>query len=134
GKRRFNMRCSPALAVQYYGFNATKPPFNDKRVRRAFAMAINRQLITDSVLHGIALPARHGLVSPGLAGYPYQLVDGIPYAPDSARLLLAQAGYPGGKGFPRVHLQVNNFGFGYRNVAGMVQEMLGRELGVPIVV
>jgi peptide/nickel transport system substrate-binding protein len=134
GKRRFNMRSTPALAVQYYGFNSTKPPFNDQRIRRAFALAIDRQYLADSVLQGMVVPARHGLVPPGLAGYPYDLVHGIPYDPDSARRLLALAGYPGGKGFPRVHLQVNNFGFGYRNVAGKVQEMLGRELGVPIVV
>ena len=134
GARRFNMVSIPALTVQFYGFNASKPPFNDLRVRRAFALALDRRTLVDSVLQGIAVVAHHGLVPPGLAGYPYDLVPGIPFAPDSARKLMALAGYPEGKGFPRVQLQVNNYGFGYRSVASKVQEMLGKELGVMITV
>ncbi len=134
GKRRFNVESTPAFAVQYYGFNASKPPFKDIRVRKAFALALDRHLLVDSVLRGMAVVAGHGLVPPGLAGYPYGMVPGIPYNPDSARLLLAQAGYPGGKGFPRIQLQVNNSGFGYRSVASKVQEELGRNLGVAITV
>jgi len=134
GARRFNILSSPALAVQFYGFNASKPPFNDVRVRRAFAMAIDRRTLVDSVLHGMAVVADHGLVAPGLPDYPYDRVPEIPFDPDSARKLMASAGYPGGKGFPRVQLQVNNYGFGYRSVASKVQEMLGRELGVGVTV
>ena len=134
GRRRFNKLSVPALAVQFYGFNASKPPFNDVRVRRAFALALDRRTLVDSVLHGLAVVAEHGLVAPGLAGYPYDLVPGIPYDPDSARKLMALAGYPGGKGFPRIQLQANNYGFGYRSVASKAQEMLGRELGVMITV
>jgi len=134
GERRFNTLSTPALAVQFYGFNASKPPFNDPLVRRAFAMALDRQELVDSVLHGLAVVARHGLVPPGLPEYPYDLVPGIPYDPERARTLLAEAGYPGGKGFPRIQLQVNNHGFGYRSVASRVQEMLGKELGVAITV
>lgn len=134
GQQRFRLFSIPALGVQYYGFNLTKPPFNDLRVRRAFAMALDKHRMVDSVLHGLAVPALHGLVPPGLATYPYELVPGIPYDPDSARKLLALAGYPGGKGFPRVQLQVNTNGFGYRSVASEAQEMLGRELGVAITV
>lgn len=134
GARRFNMLSIPALTVQFYGFNASKAPFNDLRVRRAFALALDRRLLVDSILRGMAVVAGHGLVPPGLAGYPYDMVPGIPYDPDSARKLMAAAGFPGGKGFPRIQLQVNNYGFGYRDVAGKAQEMLGRELGVAITV
>lgn len=134
GEKHFNTLSIPTLAVQFYGFNATKPPFNDPLVRRAFAMALDRQELVDSVLHGLAVVARHGLVPPGLPDYPYDLVPGIPYDPERARALLAEAGYPGGKGFPRIQLQVNNHGFGYRSVASRVQEMLGKELGVAITV
>lgn len=134
GARRFQVLSTPALAVQYYGFNASKPPFHDVRVRRAFALALDKHRLVDSVLHGLAVPAVHGLVAPGLPTYPYHLVPGIPYDPDSARGLMAAAGYPGGRGFPRVQLQVNTSGFGYRSVASEAQEMLGRELGVAITV
>ncbi len=134
GARRFQVLSTPALAVQYYGFNASRPPFHDARVRRAFALALDKHRLVDSVLHGLAVPAGHGLVAPGLPAYPYHLVPGIPYDPDSARGLMAAAGYPGGRGFPRVQLQVNTNGFGYRSVASEAQEMLGRELGVAITV
>jgi peptide/nickel transport system substrate-binding protein len=134
GAQRFQVLSIPALAVQYYAFNLTRPPFNDVRVRRAFALALDKRYLVDSVLHGLAVPADHGLVAPGLPAYPYGRVPGIPYSPDSARQLMAKAGYPGGKGFPRIQLQVNTNGFGYRSVASEAQQMLGRELGVAITV
>ncbi|HRQ84112.1 MAG TPA: ABC transporter substrate-binding protein [Flavobacteriales bacterium] len=134
GMRRFRMSSTAALAIQFYGFNLSKPPFNDVRVRRAFALALDRQKLVQEALQGLAVTADRGIVPPGLAGYPYEVVSGNPYNPDSARRLLDDAGYPGGKGFPRVQLQVSTHGFGYRNVASMAQEMLGRELGVAIVV
>jgi ABC-type transport system substrate-binding protein len=132
GTKQFTTTVAPALATQYYGMNAMRPPFNDVRVRRAFALAIDRAFLADSVLHGTATKADHGLVPPGLAGYPYDLVPRIPFDPDSARRLMALAGYPNGRGFPHVQLQVNNDGFGYQQVAGKVQDMLLKELKVPI--
>ncbi|MBP8822038.1 MAG: ABC transporter substrate-binding protein [Flavobacteriales bacterium] len=134
GRRRFNLLATPALAVQYYCFNLSKPPFSDARVRRAFAMALDRRALVDSIMQGLATPAEHGLVAPGLDGYPYHLVAGIPYDPEGARRLLAEAGYPGGKGFPRVQLQVDNNGFGYRSMATMAQDMLVKELRVAVTV
>ncbi len=132
GERRFTMRSTPALTSQFYGFDAFHAPFNDIRVRRAFAMAIDRRTLVDSVLGGFATPALHGLVAPGLEGYPYEKVPGVPFAPDSARRLLTEAGYPEGKGFPPLQLQVNADGFGYVRVAEAVQAMLERELHVPV--
>ncbi|HRD52396.1 MAG TPA: ABC transporter substrate-binding protein, partial [Flavobacteriales bacterium] len=98
------------------GLNTRQTPFKDPRVRRAFALAIDRQALVDSVLDGLALVAEHGPVAPGLNGYPYELVNGIRYDPHEARRLLAEAGYEGGKGLPTIHLQVNNNGFGYVKV------------------
>lgn len=132
GEPRFHLRSMPALGSQFYGFDMRHPPFNDERVRRAFAMAIDREFLTDSILSGMATPSAHGIVAPGLAGYPYDQVPGIPFAPDSARKLLAAAGYPGGKGFPPIQLEANADGFGYVRVAEAVQEMLQHVLGVPI--
>lgn len=132
GKPRFQTRSVPALAVQFFGLNATKPPFNDVRVRRAVAMAIDRRVLVDSVLRSLAVEADHGIVAPGLSGYPYELVPGVPYDPEGARRLLAEAGYPDGKGFPRLQLQINTGGFGYVRVAGEVQNMLQRELHLAV--
>ncbi|MCB0793578.1 MAG: ABC transporter substrate-binding protein [Flavobacteriales bacterium] len=134
GERRFVVQSVPALTVQFYGFNASRWPFDDPLVRAAFSLAMDRRTIVDSVLQGLAVPAEHGLVAPGIAGYPYQQVTGHHFAPDSARKLLAQAGYPGGKGLPSVILNVNTGGFGYIKVAEAVQDMLQRELGVPVTI
>ncbi len=132
GLKRFTMRSRPSLTSQFYGLDAYHLPFNDVRVRRAFALAIDRRTLVDSVLGGFATPALHGIVAPGLDGYPYESVPGVPFAPDSARQLLAEAGYPRGKGFPALQLQVNADGFGYVRVAEAVQTMLERELHVPV--
>ena len=123
----------PALSVQFYGFNQRSEAFRDVRVRRALSMAVDRQLLVDSALSGLAVPATHGVVAPGFTGYPYDSVPTIVFDPDRARKLLADAGYPGGRGLPTVFLQVNSDGFGYVKVAGMLREMLEKELGVRVV-
>ncbi len=131
--REFQVQSIPAFSVQYYGFNARQEPFKDIRIRRAFSLAIDRQLLADSILHGLAVPATRGMVPPGFKDYPYDLVPELRHDPDEARRSLASAGYPGGKGLPTVFLQVNNDGFGYVEVASMIQSMLERELGVRVV-
>lgn len=122
----------PALSTQFYAFDLFHKPFNDERVRRAFALAIDRRILVDSVLGGMATAAEHGIVAPGLAGYPYERVPGCGHDPDSARRLLAAAGYPDGRGFPPLQLQANADGFGYLRVAEAVQAMLERTLRIPI--
>ncbi|MFN3874282.1 MAG: ABC transporter substrate-binding protein [Flavobacteriales bacterium] len=126
----FQVQSTPALSIQFYGFNLRKPPFNDPRVRRAFAMAIDRRSLVDSVLAGLGIVPEHGVVAPGIGGYPYERVPGLDYDPAGARKLLAEAGYAGGKGLPTIFLQVNSNGFGYVKVAERAQAMLERELGV----
>ena len=129
----FQVQSIPGSSVQFYGLNMNVPPFNDPLVRRAFTMAIDRRLLVDSVLKGLAVPADHGVVPPGFDAYPYDKVPSTKYDPIAARALLAEAGFADGKGMPPVHLQVNNDGFGYVRVAGAVQSMLEKNLGVPVV-
>ncbi|MBX2973102.1 MAG: ABC transporter substrate-binding protein [Flavobacteriales bacterium] len=129
----YQVQTVAALTSQFYGFDHRKAPFSDVRVRRAFALAIDRESLVDTVLNGFGVPARRGIVAPGFADYPYDSVPALAYDPAEARRLLADAGFPGGAGLPSVHLQVNSDGFGYVRVAGAVQEMLGRNLGVRVV-
>ncbi|MCB0765200.1 MAG: ABC transporter substrate-binding protein [Flavobacteriales bacterium] len=129
----FQVQSVPGLTVQYYGFNMRKEPFKDKRIRQAFSLAIDRQLLVDSVLGGLAIAADRGVVPPGFSQYPYDTVPPTTYDPDKARALLAEAGHPDGKDLPAVFLQVNNNGFGYVRVAGVLQGMLERELGARVV-
>lgn len=127
------VQMASALSIQFFGLNTRKPPFSDPRVRRAFALAIDREAIVDTVLDGLGIVAEHGPVAPGLADYPYDLVRGIRYDPAEARRLLAEAGYAGGEGLPTIHLQVNNNGFGYVKVAEAVQTMLEQELSARVI-
>lgn len=123
----------PALTTQFFGFNTSKAPFNDARVRRAFSLAIDRRALVDSVLDGLAVTAEHGVVAAGFQHYPYAEVPTLEHDPERARLLLAEAGYPGGAGLPTIFLQVNNDGFGYVKVAEAAQAMLERELGARVI-
>lgn len=129
---RYQVQDVPAFITQFYGINARRAPFTDLRVRRAFAMAIDRRFLVDSVLKGLGYPAIRGVVPPGFVGYPYDSVPEALFDPASARALLAEAGYPNGKGLPTVHLQVNS-GFGYVEVATSVQSMLETHLGARVV-
>lgn len=82
-----------------------KPPFNDIRVRRAFNLAIDRETLANKVLRNLANPA-YGILPKGFPGYdPDRRVE---FDPEKARLLLTEAGYPGGKGFPKLELWVRN--------------------------
>ncbi|MGD9405911.1 MAG: ABC transporter substrate-binding protein, partial [Anaerolineae bacterium] len=87
----------PALATDYLGLNLSLPPFDDPRVRRAFALAIDRETLSHEDQWG-NIPATGGFIPPGMPGHSAGI--GLPYDPDGARQLLAQAGYPEGSGFP----------------------------------
>lgn len=130
---KYQVQTTPGLAVQFYGFNAHHAPFTDLRVRQAFSIAIDRRALVDSVLGGLAVATTRGVVPPGFSGYPYDTVPATGYDPERARALLAEAGFPGGRGLPTVFLQVNNSGFGYVQVAEAVQAMLERELGARVI-
>lgn len=71
-----------------------QPPFDDVRVRKALAMAIDRELLVDLVLEGLGRPAYDNILSPE---FPYRIeTPVIPYDPEGARALLAEAGHPDG--------------------------------------
>ena len=92
----------PTLDTYYVGFDVRRPPFDDPRVRRAFALATDRETLAHVTLRGYAFPATGGFVPPGMPGHSPGI--GLSYDPEQARLLLAEAGYPGGQGFPELEL------------------------------
>jgi oligopeptide transport system substrate-binding protein len=99
-----------SFAVTYYLVNRNVKPFDDVRVRRAFAMAIDRQAIISNILQSSDIPA-YGLVPPGYVVNGVDFTDNRPtygLRPtadvEGARRLLAEAGYPNGEGFPTVKL------------------------------
>jgi ABC-type oligopeptide transport system substrate-binding subunit/DNA-binding SARP family transcriptional activator len=90
----------PWLSTDFIGFDVSRPPFNDLRVRQAFALATDKRLLADVAMRGFAFPATGGMVPPGMPGHSHGI--GLPYDPESAKSLLASAGYPGGHGFPEI--------------------------------
>jgi ABC-type oligopeptide transport system substrate-binding subunit/DNA-binding SARP family transcriptional activator len=90
----------PELGTYYVGFDVSRPPFNDPRVRRAFALATDREVLANVTLRGYFAPATGGFIPPGMPGHSAGI--GLPHDPERARQLLAEASYPGGRGFPKV--------------------------------
>src|ERR687886_344224 len=95
---------APQLFTEYLTPNEHKAPFNNVLVRRAFSYAIDRVTIA-RLLYNSVLPAR-GILPPGMPGYDPKLA-GQTFNPTLARHLLARAGYPAGKGLPRITLNVD---------------------------
>jgi len=116
------------LGVYYYLVNTREPPLDDPGVRRALAYAINREELVEHVLKGGQLPAYH-FTPPDTGGYTAEAR--LPYDPERARQLLAEAGYPGGEGFPKVEL-LYNASESHRTVAVAIQQMWKEELGIEI--
>ncbi len=120
------LRVDPFLETFYVRFNTTKPPFNDQRVRRALSLAIDRDAIAGPVMRGSRSPAR-SLVPPATAGYTS--TASVPTDFEAARRLLADAGFPGGKGFPKFEIKMNADPVNTK-VFEAIQQMWRRELGI----
>jgi len=83
-----------SLMVRYLGLDTRVAPFDDLRVRRALALAVDRPALVASLLHGYGVPANQ-IVTPAVFGYHPDL-PALPYDPTAARRLLAEAGFPDG--------------------------------------
>jgi oligopeptide transport system substrate-binding protein len=127
-RKRSDFHSAPFLGTYFIRFNVTRPAFKDPRVRRAFSLVIDKNLIVEKITRAGEIPAS-SLVPPGAAGY--QPPPGLTYNPDEARRLLAEAGYPGGKGFPLVTYLYSE-GELNEAVAVELQSMFQRELGINI--
>jgi oligopeptide transport system substrate-binding protein len=119
---------SPLLSTYYFKVNVTKPPLNDKRVREALAMSIDRRAITEMITRGGELPA-FCLTPPDTAGYTAKAQVREDYP--AARKLLAEAGYPDGKGFPTIELLYNTLQ-SHKAIAEALQEMWRKNLNIDV--
>jgi len=129
--KRPDFHVYPILATYFMRYNITKKPFNDVRVRQALGLAIDKERITKKITRAGEQPANN-LTPPGIAHY--HAPPGLGYDPERARKLLAEAGYPGGKGFPRFEFMVDGSAGGGAKinvrVAVELQEMWRDELGI----
>jgi oligopeptide transport system substrate-binding protein len=119
---------SKFLGTYFMRFNCTRPPFNDPRVRKAFSLVVNKQVLVDKITRAGEQPAAC-FVPPGTPGYSSP--PGLDRDPELARKLLAEAGYPGGLGFPHVNYLYSE-GDLNEKIAIELQSMFSKELGVPV--
>lgn len=122
-----------ALNFQYYGFQHQSGVFQDKRVRQAFVMAVDRAKIVTFTLQGNGKVAKYGVVPPAFAGYNHKELKSLSYNPEKARELLAEAGFPNGKDFPELKLQLNSAGGGRNKlIAEVVKNQFKENLGIDV--
>ena len=125
-----SLRITPYLGTYFYRFNTTIKPLNDVRVRRALAMCINRQQIVELITKGGQKPA-YALTPPDTNGYT--ATAKMKYDPIEAKKLLAEAGYPGGRGFPTLDIMFNTDET-HRKVAIAIQEMWKKALNINVTI
>lgn len=124
------LRLEPYVESYFLRFNVTRPPFTDRRVRRALALAIDRDAIVKNILRG-GQTAATALTPPGFAGYaPLNLVS---HDVATAKKLLADAGFPDGRGFPAFELLTLSSEINQRIAEG-VQQMWRRGLGLDVAI
>jgi ABC-type transport system substrate-binding protein len=135
----------PALRAQYHqgfgdfrtyyvGFDTLHTPFSNLKLRQAFSHAIDRAALIKSVIKQQGIAA-YGFLMPGFPGSQNDALKGIQtYDPALAKKLLAEAGFPGGKGLPKLELWLRNeraLGQAIGNaIAAMLKQNLGLEVEV----
>lgn len=126
----------PAFGTYFYNFNCMETlgdgrpnPFRDPRVRKAFAMCIDRTSVADQVRRRGEPEARSLIPKDSIPGYSPPA--GVPFDPEAARRLLAECGYPGGKGLPTIEILFNKDG-GHDLIAQAIGKVWERELGVSV--
>jgi ABC-type oligopeptide transport system substrate-binding subunit len=122
-------------SIEYYIINTTKPPMNDVRVRKAFALALDKTLITATRRNSKPLSTLIPLDI--FKGYPS--VQAVEFNPERAKQLLAEAGYRDTSGnydaskFPIEEIAVTfNTSDGNRFVAEIIQSQWKRNLGLTV--
>ncbi|MEK3745510.1 peptide ABC transporter substrate-binding protein [Brevibacillus sp. FSL K6-0770] len=127
----------PRIGMQYFDFNASKKPFDDAKVRKAFSISINRDQIIKNIVQSVEKPA-FGMVPYGIPDgvqkdKEYRDVVGNVFSEnvDEAKKLLAEAGYPNGQGIPEITMIVMA-SQSDKDIAQALQSMWKQNLGVDV--
>jgi len=124
---------SSQMMVQYILINTHLYPFNNVKVRRAINYALDRNKIIERAFNGQALPGIHGITPPAFKNYDVNQIKGYDLDIQKAKELLAQAGYPNGKGFPTVTIYTTK-GFSKTQIAiNEIQRQLKENLNINVI-
>lgn len=127
-KKRKDFHASPFLGTYFIRFNCKKAPFSDPRVRQAMALVVDRRILVEKITRAGETVAA-SFVPPG-TGHGYEPPAGLERNPEKARSLLADAGFPNGKGFPVFEYLFKGDSDMDRDLAVELQGMFERELGI----
>ncbi|MBY0426905.1 MAG: ABC transporter substrate-binding protein [Cytophagales bacterium] len=123
---KFKLEKAPYLNTEYLGFQLDNTKYSDpthpmlkKQFRQALNFAINRSELLTYLRNKLGFPGIAGIVPAALPSFDTSKVKGYDYNPEKARKLLAEAGYPNGKGLPEITLQTNAT---YKEVAEYLQK------------
>ena len=122
------LRVNPYLGTYFYRVNVNHKALKDKRVRQALAMSINRHEITRFVLKAGQIPAYH-ITPPNTAGYTARAK--FEFNPERARELLSEAGFSGGRDFPKIDIYYNT-SEAHKQVAEAIQQMWKKTLNIDV--
>ena len=127
---RIDMVSTPFLNTEYLGFRMENPasPLHDRRIRQAINYGFDRVKMMKYLRNGIGQPGTGGMVPCGLPGFDTVGGYGYNYDPQKALALLAEAGYPHGKGLPTLTLSTTS---SYLDLCKYIQQQLGL-LGIDI--
>lgn len=125
----------PYLNTEYLGFMMEEKnpvmassPLRDKRIRQAINYGFDRVKMMKYLRNNIGYPAINGFIPMGMPGFDSSTVKGYTYQPDKARQLLAEAGYPNGKGLPEITMTTTS---SYLDLCEFIQHQLN-EIGFTI--
>lgn len=126
---------APRACTYYYGFIHTKPPFDDARVRQAFAQSIDRQSLIDNVLKGGQIPAT-SFAPPGIFGAPEPGTIGLAYDPAAAAASLQAYLDENGMTIDDFNAMditlMHNTDEAHAQIAAAIQQMWAENLGVEV--
>lgn len=119
----------PKLSLSYIGFNCSKPPFDNPKVRKAFCLAVDKEKIIRLTLKGMAKKA-NGILPPRLPGHNPEL-KGLAFDPEKAKKLIRQSKYGNVDNLPSIILTAPGRGY-LSNLSGALVDMWRRHLGVEV--
>jgi oligopeptide transport system substrate-binding protein len=131
---KYELQREPEMVTQFLAFNmADKKLFSNRDLRKAISYAIDREKILNFALNNEGYAAgHHGITPPVFIDYNIEQITGYQLNIDSARYYLARAGYPNGKGFPKIELMLNAEGDRNTNVAVEIQKQLNDYLNIQV--
>ncbi|MBD3635770.1 MAG: ABC transporter substrate-binding protein [Crocinitomicaceae bacterium] len=134
---KYMLISEPQLSTTYLEFNMNTPVLKKKKVRQALNMAINRKKLVEKIMKNQAYEIGKFGITPPLpkifGEYDFEGIEDVSYVynPEKAKQLLAEAGYPKGKGFPSLSMQFR-LGNDHYLIASEIQNQLRSVLNINI--